>query len=232
MEADDIVRQLRSLGREEKARGLRRYFKTGPGEYGEGDVFVGLMVPTLRRLAKEHEALPLPDVLSLLHSPVHEARMLSLLILCRQYSRAEAPLREEIYRAYLENTRFINNWDLVDASCREILGAHLEKRGRQRLYALAASTLVWERRMAIIATGHFIGLGDFSDTLEIARLLLSDEEDLIHKAVGWMLREVGKRDRPVEEGFLQTHCKRMPRTMLRYAIERFPEDLRKGYLRR
>jgi 3-methyladenine DNA glycosylase AlkD len=232
MNVDELLLQLKNLGASEKAQALQRYFKTGPGEYGEGDLFVGVMVPTLRRLAKEHQALPLQDVLFLLHSPIHEARMLSLLILCRQYGRADAAMKERIYDLYLENTRYINNWDLVDLSAREIVGAHLEKKRRERLRALALSPLVWDRRIAIIATGHFIKLDDFTDTLEIGRILLSDREDLIHKAVGWMLREVGKRDRSIEEEFLRNHYKQMPRTMLRYAVERFPEDLRKEYLRR
>jgi 3-methyladenine DNA glycosylase AlkD len=156
--------------------------------------------------------------------------MLALLLLCRRYSRGDAALKKRIYALYLENTGFINNWDLVDLSAGSIVGAYLEERDRTDLYSLAASSLIWGRRIAIMATSYYIRHGDFSDTLEIARRLLKDREDLIHKAVGWMLREIGKRDRSVEEGFLREHCREMPRTMLRYAIERFPEELRRSYL--
>ncbi len=227
---DGVFARLRELADPERARLMQRYFKTGPGEYGEGDLFVGISMPKTRQLLREYGGLPLSQVVDLLHSPMHEARMLSLLILCRRYRRSEAGVKEEIYQLYLSNTRFINNWDLVDLSARDIVGAYLRERDRGELYRLAASPVIWERRIAIMATSDYIRLGEYADTLAIARLLLHDPEDLIHKAVGWMLREVGKRDRSVEEEFLREHYAAMPRTMLRYAIERFPEELRKKYL--
>ncbi len=229
--AEGITLILRSLGSEERARVMQRYFKTGPGEYGEGDLFVGNAVPQLRKLARAYVALSLSEITLLLHSPIHEARLLALLILCEAYSRGDGSLREGIYRLYLANTRFINNWDLVDLSAPSIVGTHLKERSRTPLYPLAASSLIWERRIAIMATFSFIKAKEFAETLAIAERLLDDPEDLIHKAVGWMLREVGKRDQPTLEGFLAGRCRRMPRTMLRYAVERFPEDLRQAYLR-
>jgi len=219
------------LGSREQAFFLQRYFKTAKGEYGEGDVFIGLRVPEIRKLAGEYQALPLPEIKQLLHSPIHEARLLALIILVRAYSRENASLRERIYSLYLRNTRHINNWDLVDVSAGQIVGAHLKDRDKSPLHALAASGSLWERRIAVMATSHYIKHGDFGVTLRLAKLLLRDPEDLIHKAVGWMLREIGKRDRPAEERFLKAHYKIMPRTMLRYAIEKFTETLRRQYLR-
>jgi 3-methyladenine DNA glycosylase AlkD len=229
--AREIVERLRALGDPERARVLGRFFKTGPGQYGEGDVFAGLTVPAIRRLALEYRFLTFPEVIRLLGSPLHEARLLALLLLVRRYAEGDASVRERVYRAYLGHTRFVNSWDLVDVSAEHIIGAHLANGGRERLRALASSALLWERRIAVMATFHFIRRGDFSDTFHIAGMLLGDPEDLIHKAVGWMLREIGKRDRPAEESFLREHCRVMPRTMLRYAIEKFPEPLRKRYLK-
>jgi 3-methyladenine DNA glycosylase AlkD len=230
MTADDILVCLQALGNEDRARVMQRYFKTGPGEYGEGDVFIGMAMPDLRKFARKYVVLPLPEVARLLNSPIHEARMLALLILCLKYGRGNEDLKEKIYRMYLDNTTRINNWDLVDLSAKDIVGAHLARSDRTVLYRLAASSSLWERRIAVMATFYFIRLGDFADTLEIARILLKDPEDLIHKAVGWMLREVGKRDQSAEERFLSEHCTEMPRTMLRYAVERFPEALRRRYM--
>jgi 3-methyladenine DNA glycosylase AlkD len=231
MNVDEIHETLRTLGDPNQAGVLRRYFKTGPGEYGEGDEFVGLRVPDMRRLARVYDSLPFSETIRLLQSPAHEARFLGLLILMRAYSRGDASVRQRIYDGYLQNTRFINNWDLVDVSAEHIVGAHLNNGGRDRLYALAESELVWERRIAIMATFHYIKQSEFDDTLHIATILLRDPEDLIHKAVGWMLREIGKRNLSIEESFLKAHYKSMPRTMLRYAIEKFPEGLRRQYLR-
>ena len=231
MKVSEIQKRLTTLGDPERARVQRKFFKTGPGEYGEGDLFVGLRVPEIRQLAKEYQSLALQDVILLLRSPLHEARLLALLILIRIYSTGNASIRERIHGAYLQNTRFINNWDLVDASAPRIVGAHLANGNRDSLLALATSSLLWERRIAIIATFHFIKSGEFSDTFKISNVLLKDPEDLIHKAVGWMLREIGKRDRAAEEAFLREHFKTMPRTMLRYAIEKFPEELRRRYLK-
>lgn len=220
------------MGDPERARVSQSFFKTGPGEYGEGDQFAGLSVPQVRALAKELQGLPRIETLRLLHSPLHEARLLALLILMRAYEQGGEKEREDIYRLYLANTRWINNWDLVDVSAAPIVGAHLWSRDRSVLDRLAASGLLWERRIAILATLHFIRRGEFADALRIAERLLDDREDLMHKAVGWMLREVGKRDLAAEVGFLEAHAPVMPRTMLRYAIERFPEDERLCYLGR
>jgi 3-methyladenine DNA glycosylase AlkD len=226
-----ILSRIKDLGDPQRARNLQRFFKTGPGEYGEGDVFWGLRVPEIRKLAKEYQSLPLSTAVHLLHSPIHEARLLALLIMVQSYQQGDALLKEQIYRIYLQNTRFINSWDLVDLSADRIVGAHLGALSRDPLQLLAKSDLIWDRRIAIMATFHFIRKGEFSETLQIAKLLLKDKEDLIHKAVGWMLREIGKRDQKTEESFLKTHYKTMPRTMLRYAIEKFPETLRQKYLK-
>jgi 3-methyladenine DNA glycosylase AlkD len=214
-----------------RARISRRFFKTGPGEYGAGDRFIGLTVPQVRSFAKTYRNLPLSETYQLLRSPIHEERLLALIILVEKYQRAEIAGRRRIYELYLRSTRYINNWDLVDCSAEHIVGTYLRERSRSPLLKLARSENLWERRIAIMATFHFIKRGEFAPTLRLARLLLRDREDLIHKAVGWMLREVGKRDLPAEEKFLKQHYRQMPRTMLRYAIERFPESKRQRYLR-
>ncbi len=231
MNSDQIHERLHALGDPHQARQLQRYFKTGPGQYGEGDVFVGMRVPQVRKLAKEYRSLPFSETIRLLQSPIHEARLLALLIFIHAYTCGDAAIQERIYDAYLRNTRCINNWDLVDVSAGHIVGAHLKNGGRERLYTLAVSGLLWERRIAIMATSHYIKQGDFHDTIRIAEILLRDPEDLIHKAAGWMLREVGKQEIQVEESFLKAHYRTMPRTMLRYAIEKFPEGLMRQYLR-
>ena len=219
-----------ALANPRRAKASQWFFKTGPGQYGEGDRFLGLDVPTLRRLTREYEGLPLRDVRRLLTSRWHEERLLALLILVRRYANADPATREKIYRCYLANRAGINNWDLVDSSAPYIVGAHLQSGDRRLLHQLATSTSLWDRRIAILATFWYIRDGDFDDALAIGKVLLDDREDLIHKAVGWMLREIGKRDRRVLERFLRMHVRRMPRTTLRYAIERFPEPLRKRYL--
>ena len=229
--AVQLVRRITGLGSPEKARLLMRFFKTGPGQYGEGDMFAGLTVPEIRSMAREYRGLPLRETVELLRSPVHEARLLALILLIQEYRNGDSALKSRIYGIYLENTMHINNWDLVDASAEHIIGAHVFGKSRELLYRLAVSDLLWERRIAIIATFFFIKSGSFEDTLRIAEMLLPDREDLIHKAVGWMLREVGKRDRAAEEAFLSRHYRNMPRTMLRYAIEKFPEQLRQKYLK-
>ncbi|HET6763600.1 MAG TPA: DNA alkylation repair protein [Longimicrobiaceae bacterium] len=228
MDALQAVRdELRRLADPADAEFLQRYFKTGPGEYGERDRFLGIRVPALRRLVRAHDALTLDDCAELLRSAFHEERLLALLLLVRRYERGDASVREAIYRTYLASTAHVDNWDLVDSSAAQIVGAHLEDRDRSPLLRLATSESIWERRIAIIATARFIKTDDFTWTLRIARMLLGDRHDLIHKAVGWMLREVGNRDRAVEQAFLREHGPRMPRTMLRYAIEKFPPDLRR-----
>ncbi len=227
----EIQKQLDALGDPATAVILRRFFKTGPGEYGEGDLFRGIRVPMLRTLSKTYDHLTLPETGKLLESPFHEDRLLSLFILIRLFSGGDVASRDEIYRFYLKNTRFINNWDLVDSSAEHIVGAFLWDKKRTPLYELALSQNLWERRIAILATFHFVKRGWFTDTLNVAKSLLSDGEDLIHKAVGWMLREVGKRDLESETSFLKAHYREMPRIMLRYAIEKFPEAERQLYLK-
>jgi 3-methyladenine DNA glycosylase AlkD len=226
----DIRRRARKLADPGRAAALQRFFRTGPGEYGAGDRFLGLTVPAVRQLARDYDGLTLREAAALLQSRWHEERLLALVILVRQYARSGPVARDAIYRLYLRNTSRINSWDLVDISAEHIVGAHLRDRDRGVLRQLARSRVLWRRRIAIMATFHFIRRGEFDDTLDIARLLLSDPHDLVHKAVGWMLREIGKRDRAVEERFLRQHARRMPRTMLRYAIERFPEKTRRSYL--
>jgi 3-methyladenine DNA glycosylase AlkD len=226
----EIRARLRQLADPAAANVLQCFFKTGPGEYGEGDVFIGIKIPPLRKLAKEYEMAPFGTLKSLLRSKVHEERALALMILVRRFDRGSEEMRERIYNFYLSEIRFINNWDLVDGSAPYIVGPFLWKRDRGHLYALAGSASLWEKRIAILATFYFIRKGDFPDALRISEILLNDKHDLIHKAVGWMLREVGKRDVAAEESFLKKHVRTMPRTMLRYAIERFPESKRRRYL--
>jgi 3-methyladenine DNA glycosylase AlkD len=227
----EIQRELESLGDPCQAAILLRFFKTGPGEYGEGDRFRGIRVPVLRKMARKYRHLSLAEAGRLVQSAFHEDRLLALLILIDLYYRRDDAFRDEIHRFYLDHTGWVNNWDLVDASAPHLVGHYLNDRNTDPLTRLAASGVLWERRMAIIATFHFIKQGDYDDTLRVARLLLGDPADLIHKAVGWMLREVGKRQVAVAEAFLQAHYRNMPRTMLRYAIERFPEARRQAYLK-
>ncbi len=226
-----ILKNLEALSNPGAALLAQRFFKTGPGEYGEGDLFRGIRVPVLRKLSRTLDATPLPKVVRLLASPFHEDRLLALLMLMRRFGKGDEAMKEQIYTLYLANTRFINNWDLVDVSAEHIVGSFLLHRPRKPLYLLAGSEVLWERRIAITATFHFIRRGEFHDTLALAEKMLQDTQELIHKAVGWMLREVGKRDQAVLEDFLLQHYRRMPRVMLRYAIERFPEERRQHYLK-
>ena len=228
--AKEIHANLRSLGDPQIAEHSLRFFKTGKGEYGEGDRFLGIRVPEIRDVARQCRKVKLEVVRSLLGSPWHEARLLATVILVDQYHRGDDARKEAIYSLYCDNLRFINNWDIVDNSAPRLVGPHLETRDRAQLYSWAASSNLWERRIAIMATFHFIRQNDFTDALTLSERLLNDPEDLIHKAVGWMLREIGKKDRGVEEAFLVKHADRMPRTMLRYAIEKFPERERKAWL--
>jgi 3-methyladenine DNA glycosylase AlkD len=226
-----IQQELESLADPRHAAILQRFFKTGPGDYGEGDRFRGIRVPVLRKLARKYRHLPRAAAESLLPSSFHEDRLLALLLLIDRYYRGDDAVRGGIHRFYLEHTGWVNNWDLVDASAPHLVGHYLQERPKGLLARLAASGILWERRMAIIATFHFIKRGDLDETFRIAASLLGDPEDLIHKAVGWMLREAGKRDVTAAEAFLRAHYRRMPRTMLRYAIERFPEARRQAYLK-
>lgn len=228
---EEIQKKLKTLGNKEKAKKHQSFFKTGPGEYGEGDIFVGVTVPELRKLANKYKTIPSREVKHLLRSPIHEERLLSLFMLIHRYSKGDEPEKKRIYELYLKNTKFVNNWDLVDSSAGQIVGAFLFDKSKKPLYDLVKSDNLWERRISIISTFYFIKSNQFSDTLKISEILLSDREDLIHKAVGWMLREVGKRDMSIEENFLKKHYKNMPRTMLRYAIEKFPESKRQRYLK-
>jgi 3-methyladenine DNA glycosylase AlkD len=231
MKAKKIQQRLKQLADKEHASVSRKFFKTGPGEYGEGDMFIGIRVPELRKLAKAYRDLAIKEVKILLQSAIHEERLLALLILIGCFANGDNAAKTEIYELYLQHTRYINNWDLVDASAAHIIGAYLMDKDKQPLYRLARSKDMWERRVSIMATFHWIKHHEFSETLKIAGMLLGDGEDLIHKAVGWMLREIGKRDLAVEESFLKAHYRQMPRTMLRYAIEKFPETTRQRYLK-
>jgi 3-methyladenine DNA glycosylase AlkD len=230
MTSHQMQKRLREFASAKKAKLLQGFFKTGPGQYGEGDIFLGVVVPDLRKVAGEFQGVSLTETRTLLTSVTHEERLLALLLLVRAYEQGDARIRSKVYELYLKSTKYINNWDLVDLSAPNIVGKHLEKRGRKPLYDLAGSRDLWKRRIAVLSTFAFIKQNDFDDSLAIAAILLPDEHDLIHKAVGWMLREVGKRSLAAEERFLRQYYKKMPRTMLRYAIERFPEPKRKRYL--
>ena len=231
MGASDIQDRLRGLADSLIAEHSSRFFKAGRGEYGEGDQFLGIRVPLLRAHVKEFQHISLAEIRELLRSCFHEERLFALLLLVRKFEKGSEDERQSIYNFYLDNLGFVNNWDLVDSSASHIVGQWLQDKKKDQLYIFAESGNIWERRIAIISTFYFIRNNSFNDALRISLLLKHDSEDLIHKAVGWMLREVGKRDAAVEKGFLKEHYKDMPRTMLRYAIERFPENERKRYLK-
>ena len=230
MTAQEISKLLRALADSERAEHSGRYFKTGQGEYGEGDRFLGIRVPDIRAQVQKCRAVSLEDIQVLLTSAFHEERLFALLLLVRKFEKGDEEEKAAIYNLYLNNTHHINNWDLVDSSASRMVGGYLESRDRKILYKLAKSASVWERRIAVISTFQFIANNQFDDALKVAGQLLNDEHDLIHKAVGWMLREIGKREVAVEKTYLQAHYKKMPRTMLRNAIERFPKQVRKKYL--
>ncbi|MEK6848559.1 MAG: DNA alkylation repair protein [Nanoarchaeota archaeon] len=230
----ELKKELINKANPERAKPLQRFFKTGKGEYAEGDIFLGISVPESRKLALKCNNLPFQDIKILLSSKIHEERLIALLILINNYAKADKNLntktKREIFEFYLKNTKHINNWDLVDLSAHKIVGNYLADKDKSILYNLASSDNLWERRIAILSTFNFIRDKQFNEVLKIAKMLLNDKHDLMHKAVGWMLREVGKRDKEVLDEFLKKHCKKMPRTMLRYSIERFPEEGRKEYL--
>lgn len=230
MSLQNLKKELRALADPRQAKVLMGFFKTGPGQYGEGDRFIGIKVPVQRTIAKKYRDLPLGSVEKLLESPIHEERLVSLLILIEKYNRADDAERNDIIRLYLANTHNINNWDLVDLSAPQLLGRHLYGGNVKILRKLARSASLWEKRIAMLSTFYFIKKGEHAMTLELAEMLLGDDHDLIHKAAGWMLREVGKRDLAAERSFLDRHAEWMPRTMLRYAVERFPEKLRSSYM--
>jgi len=239
-----LGQDLKKIADPKRAKLLQGYFKTGKGEYGEGDVFLGLTVPQAREIAIKYKALLFSEIKKLLESKFHEERLIALLILVHNFNSGEEKIREKIFEFYLKNTKYINNWDLVDLSAPEIVGTHLlGLRGLVKsnpssfatpyiLIELAKSDNIWERRIAVISTFEFIRNNKFEESLGLAEMLLQDEHDLMHKAVGWMLREIGKRDLKTEIKFLDKHFQKMPRTMLRYAIEKFPEKLRQAYLKK
>jgi len=230
MSLSDLKRKVKKISNPAQAKNLQRFFKTGKGLYGEGDIFAGIMVPQSRKLAQEFSNLPFSDLDQLIKSKIHEERLIALLILVHNFEKTEYKGRKKIFDFYLKNTKYINNWDLVDLSAPRVVGNYLLNKPRAVLYKLVKSKNLWERRIAVLATFMFIKNNQFKDSLEISKILLSDSHDLIHKAVGWMLREVGKKSLNVELKFLNKYSKKMPRTTLRYAIERFPENLRKKYL--
>ena len=228
-----IKKELNSSANRKQAKILQGFFKTGKGEYGEGDIFLGIKVPVQRIVAGRFENLLLKDIEQLLHSKIHEYRMTAIIILVNQFKKVDEELKEKIYKLYLRNVKWINNWDLVDVSSHYIVGEYLLNKPRDILYKLAKSKMLWERRIAIISTFAFIRNNDFKDTIKLAQILLKDKHDLIHKACGWMLRETGKKSEQGEKElikFLNKHTLKMPRTMLRYAIERLLEKKRKYYL--
>jgi len=226
-----VINDLKKLADPEKAKFFPRFFKAGPGGYAEGDKFFGVTVPKCQSIAAKYKDLPLTEIQNLLKSEVHEARLTALTILVNQYKKAKGVKgKENIFNFYLENTKYINNWDLVDMSAAKIIGDFIYDKPKNILYSLANSKNLWEKRISIISTYMFIKKDEFEDTLKISKILLNDSHDLIHKAVGWMLREVGKKNMSVEKKFLKVNYKKMPRTMLRYAIEKLPEKTRLRYL--
>jgi len=226
---EPLHQSVKEHSNEYLAKFLQRFFKTGKGEYAQGDVFAGIKVPVSRKIAKQFYHLSLKDISILIKSKIHEERLIALIILTHKMKKADEQEKEKIINLYLKSIKYINNWDLVDLSADKILGEYLFDKKRDILFELVKGGL-WEKRIAIIASFNFIKKNDFSTTLILSEILLDDKHDLIHKAVGWMLREIGKRDVSTEEAFLLKHYKKMPRTMLRYAIEKFPEEKRKAYL--
>ena len=226
-----VKKELKKISDPDKAKGAQRFFKTAKGEYGEGDKFIGVTVPEVRKIAKNFSHMTLLEVFDLLSSAIHEERLCALFILINQFKKGDEKTKQKIYQGYLKNYKFINNWDLVDVSAHHIVGAYLSNKPKDILYKLAHSQNLWKKRIAIISTFYDIYQKKSDETLKVAKILLHDEHDLIHKAVGWMLRELGKRvDEKILLKFLDDHYKVMPRTMLRYAIERLPEKLRLDYL--
>ncbi|MEK7447710.1 MAG: DNA alkylation repair protein [Patescibacteria group bacterium] len=226
MSLNELKKDMRSFADPERAVNSQRFFKTGKGDYGEGDVFIGIRVPDIRKVAKKYKELSVPEISELVSSPIHDERTCALIIMTLRYPGD----KDIFYKLYLDNTQYINNWDLVDVTCPRIVGDYLLDKPHDVLYKLANSNDLWEKRIAIISTLMFIRAGEYDDTLKLSEILLTDSHDLIHKAVGWALREVGNKSKETETDFLKKHYKTMPRTMLRYAIEKFPEPERKKYL--
>jgi 3-methyladenine DNA glycosylase AlkD len=233
MTAKSVQTQLKKFAKSKRAKNLSRFFKTGKGEYGEGDKFIGVVVPQIREIAKTNQEIPLTQINKLISSKIHEYRLTALLILTYKYTKANEVLKKQIVEFYLKNINFINNWDLVDLSSPKILGNYFfNNPGKDILFKLANSKNLWERRIAVLSTFEFIKNNSFQDSIKISEILLNDKQDLIHKAVGWMLREIGKRNLKTEKEFLLKHHKQMPRTMLRYAIEKFDQKDRDFYLKK
>jgi len=229
---ENLKKELTLLANPGKANAMQRFFKTGKGEYGYGDKFIGLTVPQQRELSIKYKDIENNDVFTLMKNPIHEFRLTALLIIVLKYKKTDKVGKEKIANLYLKHTSYINNWDLVDTSAHHILGDYLLDKPRDIIFKLADSDNLWERRIAVLTTYAFIRNNDFEDAIKLYTLLLKDKHDLIHKAVGWMLREAGKRHIEVLTGFLEEHCIKMPRTMLRYAIEKLPEKTRKKYMAR
>lgn len=231
MITQSVKNELKRHASSKKARILQGFFKTKKGEYGEGDNFLGIVVPDIRKIVKKFKNLPLPSIQKLLSSQYHEERLTGLLILVDQFETGDNQQKIKIYNFYLKNLKSVNNWDLVDLTAPKIMGSYLYQRNRKILFKLAQSKNLWSRRIAIMATFYFIRQNDFKDALTLCQKLLNDRQDLIHKAVGWMLREIGNRSIKIEVAFLKKYSQKMPRTMLRYAIEKFPNKLRLKYFK-
>ncbi len=230
-QAENILFTLKERADPERAVHSQKFFKTGIGEYGEGDIFLGIRVPVIRKAVKKYKSIHLDDTLQLLKSNFHEVRLFALLAMVQAFNSGSEEKKKAIFQNYINNTRYINNWDLIDSSAPHIVGNYLWEKDKTLLYSFAESSSLWERRIAIIATQFFIKQKSYQDTLKISDILLNDTQDLIHKAVGWMLREIGNRNLEIEEQFLKTRYLKMPRTMLRYAIEKFEEEKRQKYLK-
>lgn len=226
-----LHKEIKKRANSKQAKILQRFFKTAKGEYGEGDVFLGIKVPIQRKIARKYADLSLNDLEKLISSKIHEHRLISLFILIDQYKKGGEQEKKKIFNFYIKHSNYINNWDLVDISAPKIIGDFLLDKKRNLLYRLARSKNLWQKRIAIISTYAFIRNNQFSEMLKISEILLRDKHDLIHKALGWMLRELGKRDQKLEESFLRQHYQKIPRTMLRYAIEKFSQKKRKFYLK-
>lgn len=229
MDITELKKTVKKYSNPEKANILQRFFKTGKGEYAEGDIFAGLTVPTSRKIARQFKSLSYNDLSKLIKSKIHEERLIALFIIVSKMKKANEKEKEKIYKFYVKNLKYVNNWDLVDLSSEKIIGEYLLDKDKKLLFELAKGDL-WERRIGVMSTFNFIKKNDYKTTLRLCKLLIKDREDLIHKATGWMLREIGNRDLKIEENFLKQHYKKMPRTMLRYAIEKFPEKKRQAYL--
>ena len=231
MTAEELKNDLKYLANFDHANNLQWFFKTGKGQYGEGDVFIGVKVPNIRKVAKRYTDLTLSEIKKLLYSRIHEERLCALLILVDKFAKKNDTEKKKIFDFYIKNAKRANNWDLVDLSCPKIVRNYLLNKNKSILYKFTTSENLWERRISVISTFMFIKYKKYKDSFKIAKILMNDKHDLIHKAVGWMLREIGKRNQTEEEKFLRKYYKKMPRTMLRYAIEKFEEEKRANYLK-